>query len=212
MPASGASARRATWDAIALALAFLAVDALIIVAVLADLVERSQGIVTILALAAVVLLLYRDDVAEAIAAGNEKLGLTIDDEPVRGALDTLASEEGWTVEHDFLSAHGRRIGTVVHGPSGSYLVETRNRAYRVEHLGRARHHAAWLHGEVGGWVTPVLCLVQRDDRPHRRATRGLAPAQDASARGAPRFRGIRGRRGGGAEAFALRAPPRLLVA
>jgi hypothetical protein len=168
MPASGASARRATWDAIALALAFLAVDALIIVAVLADLVERSQGIVTILALAAVVLLLYRDDVAEAIAAGNEKLGLTIDDEPVRGALDALASEEGWTVEHDFLSAHGRRIGTVVHGPSGSYLVETRNRAYRVEHLGRARHHAAWLHGEVGGWVTPVLCLVQRDDRPHRR--------------------------------------------
>ncbi len=72
------------------------------------------------------------------------------------------------MEHDFLSAHGRRIGTVVHGPSGSYLVETRNRAYRVEHLGRARHHAAWLHGEVGGWVTPVLCLVQRDDRPHRR--------------------------------------------
>ena len=57
------------------------------------------------------------------------------------------------MEHDFLSAHGRRIGTVVHGPSGSYLVETRNRAYRVEHLGRARHHAAWLHGEVGGWVT-----------------------------------------------------------
>jgi hypothetical protein len=168
MPPTGASARRATWDAIALALAFLAVDALIIVAVLADLVERSQGIVTILALAAVILLLYRDDVAEAIAAGNEKLGLTIDDEPVRGTLDGLASEEGWTVEHDFLSAHGRRIGTVVHGPSGSYLVETRSRAYRVEHLGRARHHAAWLHGEVGGWVTPVLCLVQRDDRPHRR--------------------------------------------
>jgi Protein of unknown function (DUF3995) len=168
MPASGASARRATWDAIALALAFLAVDALIITAVLAELVEPAQGIVTILALAAVVLLLYRDDVAEAIAAGNEKLGLTVDDEPVRRALDALGREDGWTVEQDFLSAHGRRIGTVVHGPSGSYLVETRNRAYRVEHLGRARHHAAWLHGEVGGWVTPVLCLVQRDDRPHRR--------------------------------------------
>jgi hypothetical protein len=163
-----ATARRATFDAIALAIAFLAVDALITAAVLTDLVDKNQGIVTVLALAAVVLLLYRNDVAEAIAAGNEKLGLAVDDEPVRGALDTLASEEGWTVEHDFLSAHGRRIGTVVNGPSGSYLVETRNRAYRVEHLGRARHHAAWLHGEVGGWVTPVLCLVQRDDRPHRR--------------------------------------------
>jgi hypothetical protein len=168
MPSTGASARRATWDAIALALAFLAVDALIITAVLSDLVEPTQGIITILALAAVVLLLYRDDVMDAVATGNEKLGLTVDDEPVRRALDTLSNEDGWTVEHDFLSAHGRRIGTVVHGPSGSYLVETRNRAYRVEHLGRARHHAAWLHGEVGGWVTPVLCLVQRDDRPHRR--------------------------------------------
>ena len=83
MSSTGASARRATWDAIALALAFLAVDALIITAVLSDLVEPTQGIVTILALAAVVLLLYRDDVMDAFATGNEKLGLTVDDEPVR---------------------------------------------------------------------------------------------------------------------------------
>ena len=168
MAVDRASPKRATLDAVALAVAFLGVDALIVAAILTDLVEPMQGIVTILALAAVVLLLYRDDVAEAIAASNEKLGLAVDDEPVRRALDTLAGEEGWTVEHDFLSAHGRRIGTVVHAPSGTYLVETRNRAYRVEHLGRARHHSAWLHGEVGGWVTPVLCLALRDDEPHRR--------------------------------------------
>jgi hypothetical protein len=93
MPSTGASARRATWDAIALALAFLAVDALIITAVLSDLVEPTQGIITILALAAVVLLLYRDDVMDAFATGNEKLGLTVDDEPVRRALDVLADEE-----------------------------------------------------------------------------------------------------------------------
>ena len=168
MSVDRASPKRATLDAVALAVAFLGVDALIVAAILTDLVEPMQGIVTILALAAVVLLLYRDDVAEAIAASNEKLGLAVDDEPVRRALDSLAGEEGWTVEHDFMSAHGRRIGTVVHGPSGTYLVETRNRAYRVEHLGRARHHSAWLHGEVGGWVTPVLCLAMRDDEPHRR--------------------------------------------
>ncbi|HXV56852.1 MAG TPA: hypothetical protein VD704_03205 [Gaiellaceae bacterium] len=168
MPADGrATPRRAALDAIALAIAFLAVDAVIIVAVLAELVDRTQGIVTVLALAAIVLLLYRDDVADAIAAGNEKLGLAVDDEPVRAALDRLAAD-GWTIEHDFLSSRGRRIGTVAHGPSGTYLVESRNRAYRVEHLGRARHHAAWLHGEVGGWVTPVLCLTMRDDEPHRR--------------------------------------------
>jgi hypothetical protein len=62
---------------------------------------------------------------DAIATGNEKLGLTVDDEPVRRALDALGAEEGWAVEHDFLSAHGRRIGTVVHGPLGSCLVDAR---------------------------------------------------------------------------------------
>ncbi len=51
-------------DAIASRCSFLAVDAPIITAVLADLVEPTQGIVTILALAAIVLLLYRDDVME----------------------------------------------------------------------------------------------------------------------------------------------------
>lgn len=167
MSVEHASPRRATYDAIALALAFLAFDAVVIAAVLAGWADPFQGIVTVLALGAVVLLLYRDDVAEAIAAGNEKLGLTPDDQPVRRALDALA-KEGWTIEHDFLNGHGRRIGTVVQGPSGAYLVEVRNRAYRLEHLGRARHHAAWLHGEVGGWVTPVLCLALRDDEPHRR--------------------------------------------
>jgi hypothetical protein len=158
-----ASPRRATFDAIALAFAFLAVDAVIIVAVLSGWVERSLGVVTVLAFAAVVLLLYRDDVAEAIAVGNERLGLTTDDEAALRALDALA-EEGWTVEHD---AHPGR-GTLLQGPSGAYLVAVRNRAYRREHLGRARRDAARLHGRVGGWVTPVLCLALRDDEPHRR--------------------------------------------
>ena len=68
--------------------------------------------VELLAEIGVVLLLFRDDVAEAIAAGNEKLGLTPDDEHVRRDLDALA-KEGWSIEHDFLNGHGRRIGTVV---------------------------------------------------------------------------------------------------
>jgi hypothetical protein len=166
MRVSQASPRRATLDAIALAFAFLAVDAVVIAAVLAGWVERSLGVVTVLALAAIVLLLYRD-VAEAIAAGNEKLGLAVDDEPTRRALDSLV-REGWTVEHNLLSAGGRPIGSLVQGPSGAYIVEVRNRAYRLEHLGRARRNASWLHGQVGGWVTPLLCLALRDDEPHRR--------------------------------------------
>jgi hypothetical protein len=162
-----ASPRRATYDAIALALAFLAVDAVVIFAMLADWVDDDTGVVGILALGAVVLLLYRDDVAEAFAAGNQALGLAVDDEPARRALDAL-SREGWTVEHDVSNSRGVLIGTLVQGPSGAYVVQVRNRAYRLEHLRRARRDASWLHGLVGGWVSPVLCLALRDDEPHRR--------------------------------------------
>jgi hypothetical protein len=162
-----ASPRRATFDAIALAVASLALDAVILFAVLAGWVERSAGVVAVLAVGAVVLLLYRDDVADAIAAGNQKFGLTVDDAPLRSALAPLVGE-GWSVEHDVSNARGVLIGTLVQGASGAYIVEVRNRAYRLEHLRRARRDASWLHGLVGGWVTPVLCLALRDDEPHRR--------------------------------------------
>jgi hypothetical protein len=162
-----ASPRRATYDAIALALAFLAVDVFVILGMLADWIEVGSGVLAVLALGAVTLLLYRDDVAEAIAAGNQALGLAVDDEPARRALDTL-SGEGWTVDHDVSNDRGALIGTLVQGPSGAYIVQVRNRAYRLEHLRHARRDAARLHGGVGGWVTPVLCLALRDDEPHRR--------------------------------------------
>jgi hypothetical protein len=166
MPASARpSAKRATLDAIALAVAFLAVDALIVAAVLADLVEVGQAIVTVMALGAVVLLLYRDDVMDAIAAGNEKLGLHTD-EDVRHAFDALGKE--WTVEHDVVRGTSGRLDHLVVGPSGAFVVVTRHRAYRVEHLGRAKHHAARMHSELDRWVTPVICLTMRDDTPHRR--------------------------------------------
>jgi hypothetical protein len=159
--------RRAALDAIALALAFLAADAVVIVAMLGGWIEISTGIVAVLALAVVVLLLYRDDVAEALAVGNQMLGLAVDDEAARRALDTLAAE-GWTVEHDVSNAKGFLIGTLVQGESGAYIIHVRNRAYRLEHLRRARRDASWLHGIVGAWVSPVVCLTMRDDEPYRR--------------------------------------------
>jgi hypothetical protein len=158
-----ASPRRATFDAIALAFAFLVVDAFAIAAILTGWIDRIQGVVTVLALAAVVLLLYRDDVADALASGNERLGFTGPDEEAHRVLDSLAAK-GWVVEHDALPGRG----TLLRGPSGAYFVALRNRAYRREHLGRTRRDAARLHGQVGGWVTPVLCLALRDDDPHRR--------------------------------------------
>lgn len=167
MSVPATSPRRATYDAIALALAFVAVDALVIMAVLSEWLERSTGVVAVLALAAVVLLLYRDDVAEAIATGNQMIGLSVDDSLSLRALDALRDER-WTVDHDVANARGTLIGTLVQGPSGAYIVQVRNRAYRLEHLRRARRDAAGLHGGVGGWVTPVLVLALRDDEPHRR--------------------------------------------
>jgi hypothetical protein len=161
-----ASARRATIDAVALAVAFIAVDVAIIVAALADLVDWVQAIVTVLALGAVVLLLFRDDVTNAIAAGNELLVHTAE-EAIRAELGQLA-RRGWTVEHDVSSPSGRRGVSLVQGPPGAFLVLSRNRAYRLEHLGRAKHHAAWLNNRLGRWVTPVVCLGMRDDTPHRR--------------------------------------------
>jgi hypothetical protein len=167
MSVSVTSPRRATFDAIALALVFIAVDALVIFAVLSEWLENSTGVVAVLALAAIVLLLYRDDVADAIASGNQKLGLAADDAEVRGALDALVGQ-GWSVQHEVSNERGILIGTLVQGASGAYIVQVRNRAYRLEHLRRARRDASWLHGLVGGWVSPVLCLALRDDAPHRR--------------------------------------------
>ena len=162
-----ATPRRATYDAIALVLAFLMVDCAVIFAVLAGWLDQSVGFTALLALAAVILLLFRDDVADAFAVSHQRLGLAVDDELVREALGELA-EEGWTVEHDVSNERGILIGTLVRGESGAYIVHARNRAYRLEHLRRARRDASFLHGLVGGWVTPVLCLALRDDEPHRR--------------------------------------------
>jgi hypothetical protein len=159
------SARRATFDAIAIALALLAVDAFVAVAMVAEWIHWSTGVLAVLALAAVVLLLFRDDVTDALAAGTQNL-LAADDASVRRVLDSLG--DGWTVEHDVSNARGILIGSLVQGPSGAYIVQVRNRAYRLEHLRRARRDASWLHPLVGGWVTPVLCLALRDDEPHRR--------------------------------------------
>ena len=159
--------RRAALDAVALAVAFLAVDGAVIVAMLAGWIEVDTGIVAVLALAVVVLLLYRDDVAEALTASNQMLGLAADDQAARRALDALVAE-GWTVEHDVSNAKGFLVGTLVKGESGAYIIHVRNRAYRLEHLRRLRRDASWLHGMVGGWVTPVVCLAQREDEPHRR--------------------------------------------
>jgi hypothetical protein len=166
MSVPATSPRRATFDAIAIALALLAVDAFVAVAMLAEWIHWSTGVLAVLALAAVVLLLFRDDVADALAAGTQNL-LAADDARVRHALDAL-TKEGWTVEHDVSNARGILIGSLVQGPSGAYIVEVRNRAYRLEHLRRARRDATWLHGLVGGWVSPVVCLALRDDEPHRR--------------------------------------------
>src|SRR5919202_5122516 len=132
MSVPATSPRRATYDAIALALAFLALDAVVTLAILQDWLEASTGMVAVLAIGAIVLLLYRDDITDALAMSTQNLGLGADDALVRRNLDSLR-REGWAVEHDVSNARGILIGSLVQGKSGAYIVQVRNRAYRLEH-------------------------------------------------------------------------------
>ena len=135
-----ASARRATYDAIALALAFLAVDTVVIFSVIAGWIDLSLGIVAVLALAAVVLLLYRDDVAEAgvpdLLVNNAGISAG---EPSAWKID---ADEWWHVfEVNVLGVYlccravipsmlERGSGRIVNVASGAaYLPDTKSTAY-----------------------------------------------------------------------------------
>jgi hypothetical protein len=81
-------------------------------------------------------------------------------------LDRLR-ESGGLVFHDVELDNGN-IDHVVALPRGAYVIETKARRYEVRHLKQAKRQAFWLHEQVGYWVTPVICLATRGDRPYRR--------------------------------------------
>ena len=51
------------------------------------------------------------------------------------------------------------------GPNGVYLVETKSHRFKPNAPKRAKGQAKWLRHEVGVWVTPVICILQRKKEP-----------------------------------------------
>ena len=86
---------------------------------------------------------------------------------VGGDLDRLRAD-GILVAHD-LEPNGRgNLDHVVCGAIGSFAVETKARRYDVRHLKQVKRQAYWVRARTGVWCTPVICLAERDDTPHRR--------------------------------------------
>lgn len=152
--------------AFVLLFAVLAINAAALLAILTGWLETLPGVVALLALTALGLLLGRDALAQAEVAGRYRLGQRAEHR-VRKTLDTMQSH-GWLVTHDVLKDRGGNIDHVVTGPNAVFAIETKANAYRLEDLVQARRNAAWLGGRQRRWVTPVLCLANRDDAPYER--------------------------------------------
>ena len=76
--------------------------------------------------------------------------------------------DGTLVLHDVELDDGGYVDHIVCGPRGTFVVESKARRYEDHHLRRTKRQASSLHGQLGVWVTPVVCLAERVDRPHRR--------------------------------------------
>jgi hypothetical protein len=87
------------------------------------------------------------------------------EEAVGAALDELVSE-GYTVRHDIEQPFEGNVDHLVSGPSGVFMIETKHRGYKPADLPKARRQSKKLRGELGVFVTPVICLDRRRGRPY----------------------------------------------
>lgn len=85
--------------------------------------------------------------------------------------------DGFVVMHDIPQRGEGNIDHIVSGPTGAYLIETKARAYEAQQLVKARRQAAKLQAELGTWVTPVICLHDRDTKPFRHERVWIVPRQ-----------------------------------
>ena len=75
--------------------------------------------------------------------------------------------EGFTVMHDIEQRGEGNIDHLVSGPTGVFLVETKLRRYMPSDLVKVKRQAVKLHAELETWITPVICLHDREGRPFR---------------------------------------------
>jgi hypothetical protein len=118
------------------------------------------AIVVILGLAT---LLYRAAESELDLMGRWVLG-NASEQAVGETLDGLG--DPYFVMHDIPQDRAGNIDHLVSGPNGVYLIETKSRGYKPQHLATAKRQAASLAGELDVWVTPVVCLARREEDPN----------------------------------------------
>jgi hypothetical protein len=82
-----------------------------------------------------------------------------------GAALNILRAAAFIVMHDIEQSGEGNIDHLVSGPTGVYLIETKRRRYESGQLRKARRQAAKLGGQLGVWVTPVICLEQRRGHP-----------------------------------------------
>jgi hypothetical protein len=88
----------------------------------------------------------------------------------RRVQDVLAPLAGrYFVANDLSLPLGGNIDHVVCGPTGAFAIETKTNRYRESDLAIARKRAKWLSTKLDDhWVTPAICLVNREQKPYRR--------------------------------------------
>jgi nuclease-like protein len=122
-------------------------------------------IVSIVVILGLATLLYRAAESELDLMGRWVLG-NASEQAVGETLDALS--DPYFVMHDIPQEREGNIDHLVSGPNGVYLIETKARAYKPQHLTKAKRQAATLARALDVWVTPVVCLARRDQEPYRR--------------------------------------------
>lgn len=82
------------------------------------------------------------------------------DERIRRTLEELR-ERGFVVVHDIERDSDGASEHLVSGSTGLFLITTRRRRYKDEHLYESLRRAEELFRELDTWVTPVICLTSR---------------------------------------------------
>ena len=109
---------------------------------------------------------FRDEIFRlGDRAGNFHTGLR-SERRVQQELAPLASR--CFIAHDLFLPTGGNIDHIVCGPTGAFAIETKTNRYLARDLPIARRRAAWLSRRLDDhWVAPVICLVNREQKPYQ---------------------------------------------
>jgi hypothetical protein len=110
-----------------------------------------------------------------VRAVHAKVGFAAE-QSVGTALNSLRAE-GYDVMHDVEQRGEGNIDHIVTGPTGAYMIETKARTYQDDALRKAKRQAAKLHKELGVWVTPVICISDREVTLRRRDGVWIVPRE-----------------------------------